>query len=98
MTTFEKGKEVDVCTAVKKKERNTTSETYERLHQAVLERIRSLRPIDDDFMRDMFQNNMFTTGDLFNDGEHILYVDGEYRGDDEIGDLMHDFNCSDPHK
>lgn len=39
-----------------------------------------------------------TTGKSFNDGEHILYVNGQYRGDDEIGDLMYDFNCDDPHK
>lgn len=31
----------------------------------------------------------------FNDGEHILYVNGEYRGDSPIGKLMHDFNCTD---
>ena len=36
------------------------------------------------------------TGEPFNDGEHILYVNGAYRGDDEIGNLMHDFSCSDP--
>ena len=36
------------------------------------------------------------TGDAFNDGEHILYVNGAYRGEDEIGRLMHDFSCSDP--
>ena len=36
------------------------------------------------------------TGELFNDGEHILYINGSYRGDDEIGKLMHDFSCSDP--
>ena len=36
-----------------------------------------------------------TTGDAFNDGEHILYVNGAYRGNDEIGNLMHDFCCSD---
>ena len=33
---------------------------------------------------------------LFNDGAHILYVNGKYRGDDEIGRLMHDFSCTDP--
>lgn len=32
---------------------------------------------------------------FFDDGEHILYVNGEYRGDSEIGRLMHDFNCMD---
>ncbi len=34
------------------------------------------------------------TGEPFGDGEHILYVNGSYRGDDEIGKLMHDFSCS----
>ena len=34
------------------------------------------------------------TGKTFDDGEHILYVNGEYRGDSDIGKLMHDFNCT----
>ncbi len=29
----------------------------------------------------------------FNDKMHILYVNGKYRGDNQIGWLMHDFNC-----
>ncbi len=33
---------------------------------------------------------------LFNDGSHILYVNGKYRGNDEIGKLMHDFSCTNP--
>lgn len=33
---------------------------------------------------------------LFGDGSHILYVNGKYRGDDEIGKLMHDFLCTNP--
>lgn len=36
-----------------------------------------------------------TTGKPFADGEHILYVNGEYRGDSDMGKLMHDFNCTD---
>lgn len=32
-------------------------------------------------------------GEPFADGEHILYVNGEYRGDSKIGKLMHDFSC-----
>lgn len=36
-----------------------------------------------------------TTGEPFADGQHILYVNGEYRGDSDIGKLMHDFNCTD---
>ena len=30
----------------------------------------------------------------FEDGTHILYVNGEYRDDSDIGKLMHDFNCT----
>ncbi len=33
---------------------------------------------------------------LFNDGSHIIYVNGKYRGNDEIGTLMHDFSCTYP--
>ena len=32
----------------------------------------------------------------FGDGSHILYVNGKYRGNDELGKLMHDFLCTDP--
>ena len=35
------------------------------------------------------------TGDLFNDGEHIIYVNGAYEGESDIGKLMHDFRCTD---
>ena len=35
-----------------------------------------------------------TTGKGFGDGEHILYVNGQYRGESDIGKLMHDFNCT----
>ncbi len=33
---------------------------------------------------------------MFGDGSHILYVNGKYRGNDEVGKLMHDFSCTDP--
>lgn len=33
------------------------------------------------------------TGELFDDGAHIIYVNGKYRGDDAFGKLTHDFNC-----
>lgn len=36
------------------------------------------------------------TGERFEDGAHILYVNGAYRGDSPIGRLMHDFGCIDP--
>lgn len=31
--------------------------------------------------------------DIFDDGSHIVYVNGNYKGDDTIGKLMHDFGC-----
>jgi hypothetical protein len=33
--------------------------------------------------------------DTFDDGSHIIYVNGSYKGDDAIGKLMHDFGCKD---
>ena len=32
------------------------------------------------------------TNELFDDGSHIIYVNGNYNGDDEIGQLMKDFH------
>ncbi len=29
----------------------------------------------------------------FDDKSHIIYVNGEYRGDNPIGNLLHDFSC-----
>ena len=42
----------------------------------------------------VIQNINLTLGLPFEDGTHILYVNGEYRGDSDIGRLMHDFNCT----
>lgn len=36
------------------------------------------------------------TGEVFGDNEHIIYVNGQYRGDDPVGKLMNDFFCTDP--
>jgi hypothetical protein len=35
------------------------------------------------------------TGEPFDDGSHIVYVNGSYRADDALGRLMHDFHCKD---
>ncbi len=35
-------------------------------------------------------------GMTFYDMSHIIYVNGEYKGNDAIGDLMHDFLCANP--
>lgn len=31
---------------------------------------------------------------LFDDGEHIVYVNGQFNDDSELGRLMHDFRCT----
>ena len=36
------------------------------------------------------------TGERFDDGAHIIYVNGAYRDDSLVGKLMHDFSCADP--
>ncbi len=36
------------------------------------------------------------TSELFDDGSHIIYVNGNYKGNDEIGQLMKDFHQKDP--
>ena len=43
----------------------------------------------------VIQNMNLTLNQPFEDGTHILYVNGEYRGASDLGKLMHDFNCTD---
>ena len=35
------------------------------------------------------------TNEQFDDGSHIIFVNGVYEGDDDFGKLAHDFNCKD---
>lgn len=42
----------------------------------------------------VIQNMNLTLNQPFDDGTHILYVNGQYRDDSDLGRLMHDFNCS----
>lgn len=39
---------------------------------------------------------ILATGERFEDGAHIMYVNGAYRDETPIGKLMHDFSCTDP--
>lgn len=36
------------------------------------------------------------TGEAFEDGSHIVYVNAAYKDDSELGKLMHDFSCANP--
>jgi hypothetical protein len=49
-------------------------------------------------MRDMYQIERMNVDDavIVDDKEHIIIVNGEYEGDDELGRLMHDFKCENP--
>lgn len=42
----------------------------------------------------VIQNVNLTLNQPFDDGAHILYVNDKYRGDSDIGRLMHDFCCT----
>ena len=42
------------------------------------------------------QRIILNSGKPFDDGSYILYVNGEYRDNSDIGRLMHDFCCSNP--
>jgi hypothetical protein len=44
------------------------------------------------------ERNIIELNKPFDDAAHIIYVNGEYRGDDDMGLLMHDFFCTDPAK
>lgn len=44
----------------------------------------------------LIERTNLTTGKSYDDETHIIYVNGDYTGDDEFGMLMHDFKCSDP--
>ncbi len=75
--------------------------TAEQTHQQDLERLKALRYMDDDFMTVCLADNFEVVelnegNELFGDGSHIIYVNGKYRGNDEVGKLMHDFSCTNP--
>lgn len=40
-----------------------------------------------------FERMDIDTHELLGDGSHILYVNGAYKNNDRIGQLMHDFRC-----
>lgn len=42
------------------------------------------------------ERHISSSGKKFDDGSHILYVNGEYQDETPIGKLMHDFSCTDP--
>ena len=43
-------------------------------------------------------NHIRETGEIFQDGQHILYVNSKKQGDTELGRLMHDLHCKEADK
>lgn len=58
------------------------------------EPIRALTHIGHDTTQVCWTLKIWMPGEGFGDGEHILYVNGQYRGESDLGKLMHDFNCT----
>ena len=44
------------------------------------------------------QRRIKETEDIFQDGQHILYVNSKKQGDTELGRLMHDLHCKEADK
>lgn len=44
------------------------------------------------------QRNIIETDELFEDGSHILYVNGDWKDNSPLGLLMQDFACKNPEK
>ncbi len=44
-----------------------------------------------------FERRRDETYEKLGDGSHIIYVNGQYRGDTPLGKLMQDFVCTNPH-
>lgn len=39
------------------------------------------------------ERKILETNELFNDKAHIIYVNGSFKGETPVGNLMHDFSC-----
>lgn len=77
------------------------------LDEGMLKKMQDFKQIKDSYVIFIYKNDKFKkgyplyhverivieTGEMFDDGSHIIYVNGKYKGDDDIGKLMRDFRC-----
>lgn len=77
------------------------------LDEGMLKKRQDFKQIKDSYVIFIYKNDKFKkgyplyhverivieTGEMFDDGSHIIYVNGKYKGDDDIGRLMRDFRC-----
>ena len=73
----------------------TSGEKYMEMPETYIIFITSNDVLDGGLPIYTIERTVQETGELFGDKAHIVYVNGSYRGNDEIGWLMHDFNCKD---
>ena len=73
----------------------TSGEKYTEMPETYIIFITSNDVLDGGLPIYTIERTVQETGELFGDKAHIVYVKGSYRGNDEIGWLMHDFNCKD---
>ena len=77
------------------------------LDMSLLKKRQNFKQIKDSYVIFIYKNDKFKKGlpvyhidryvyetdKPFEDGSHIIYVNGKYNGDDDIGRLMKDFHC-----
>lgn len=82
------------------------------IDSGLLKKKQAFKRIPDSYVIFIYKNDKFKKGlplyhidrfvnetrEAFNDGSHIIYVNGKYKGNDDIGKLMSDFNCKSANK
>ena len=75
---------------------STAGEAYEELAEVYVIFITERDILGDGLPIYHIDRTIKETGKDFNDGSHIIYVNGEYKDDSPLGILMQDFYCTDP--
>ena len=73
----------------------TAGEQYDEIPESYIIFITARDVLKDGLPVYTIERTIQETGKLFGDRAHIVYVNGSYRGEDEVGRLMQDFNCED---
>ena len=73
----------------------TAGEQYDEIPESYIIFITARDVLKDGLPVYTIERTIQETGKLFGDRAHIVYVNGAYRGEDEVGRLMQDFNCED---
>lgn len=73
----------------------TAGEQYDEIPESYIIFITARDVLKDGLPVYTIERTIQETGKLFGDRAHIVYVNGAYRGEDEVGRLMRDFNCED---